>query len=144
MYRFWSKVFPLLCIGVLFTNTLSAQKLSASHVSGSWLAYEKGLDAVIVKLYQKNDKLYGVITHTFGEIPQRCSGCRGSKHNRRIIGMHLLKGLIWQQRKWRGKVLYPAEDRWYPCTLWRKGSRLIVKVQYGGRQKTLYIKRYRL
>ncbi len=143
MYRIGRKLSLLFCIGILFTSLLSAQKMSDSHVSGNWIAYEKGLDAVIVKLYKKQGKLYGVITHTFGEIPKRCSGCRGAKHNRRIIGMHLLKGFVWQHGKWRGEALYPAEDRWYPCALWRKGSKLIVEVQYGGQRKRLHIKRYR-
>ena len=144
LYRTGFRLFFVLCFTALFALPLSAQGSAASHVNGNWFAYEKGLDAVIVRLYQKNGMLHGVITHTFGEIPKRCGGCHGTKHNRRIIGMQLLKGMVWKQGKWRGKALYPAQGRWYPCALWKKGSKLIVEVRYGGQRKILRIRRYRL
>jgi len=48
----WHLLCLLLCLGVAFASPLSARRIHASSVQGNWIAYKKGLDAVIVRLYQ--------------------------------------------------------------------------------------------
>jgi len=120
-----------------------ARDSRAANVTGEWIIYEQGLDLVAARLYQRGGKLYGAISHLYGDFPVRCYHCKGSKHNRRILGMRIIKGMIWSKGRWRGKVLYPAEDRWYPCSLWRQGSRLMAEVCIGGSCKIRKLKRFR-
>ena len=143
MHRLRSKIVLIAWLSIILGSSLSAQRPSASYVAGDWIAYEEGLNAVIVKLYTKRGKLYGMIQNLFGDFPARCSICKGSRHNRRIIGMRIIRGLTWSKGRWRGKVLYPTEDKWYPCSLWRHGSKLMVEVCTMGQCRQREIKRYR-
>jgi len=129
---------------ILFAVTPSmARGSAAANVTGEWIVYEQGLDLIAARLYKRGGKLYGAISHLYGNYPARCSNCKGSKHNRRILGMRILKGLVWSGGRWRGKVLYPAEDRWYPCSIWRQGSKLMAEVCMGGSCKIRRLKRFK-
>ena len=88
---------------------------------GNWVTIDKS----IIKLYIKNDTLYGRIETLLLEEDQDqlCTNCSGSELNQPIEGLIILKGLTRDGEQWTGgTILDPANGKEYQCTLTLEGD----------------------
>ena len=94
---------------------------------GNWVTIddETGVEKSIIKLYIKNDTLYGRIETLLLEEDQDqlCTNCTGSELNQPIEGLIILKGLTRDEEQWTGgTILDPANGKEYQCTLTLEGD----------------------
>ena len=94
---------------------------------GNWVTIddETGVEKSIIKLYIKNDTLYGRIETLLLEEDQGqlCTNCTGSELNQPIEGLIILKGLTRDGEQWTGgTILDPANGKEYQCTLTLEGD----------------------
>ena len=94
---------------------------------GNWVTIddETGVEKSIIKLYIKNDTLYGRIETLLLEEDQDqlCTNCSGSELNQPIEGLIILKGLTRDGEQWiGGTILDPANGKEYQCTLTLEGD----------------------
>jgi len=94
---------------------------------GNWVTIddETGVEKSIIKLYIKNDTLYGRIETLLLEEDQDqlCTNCTGSELNQPIEGLIILKGLTRDGEQWTGgTILDPANGKEYQCTLTLEGD----------------------
>ena len=94
---------------------------------GNWVTIddETGVEKSIIKLYIKNDTLYGRIETLLLEEDQDqlCTNCSGSELNQPIEGLIILKGLTLDGEQWTGgTILDPANGKEYQCTLTLEGD----------------------
>ena len=94
---------------------------------GNWVTIddETGVEKSIIKLYIKNDTLYGRIETLLLEEDQDqlCTNCSGSELNQPIEGLIILKGLTRDGEQWTGgTILDPANGKEYQCTLTLEGD----------------------
>ena len=94
---------------------------------GNWVTIddETGVEKSIIKLYIKNDTLYGRIETLLLEEDQDqlCTNCKGSELNQPIEGLIILKGLTRDGEQWiGGTILDPANGKEYQCTLTLEGD----------------------
>ena len=94
---------------------------------GNWVTIddETGVEKSIIKLYIKNDTLYGRIETLLLEEDQDqlCTNCSGSELNQPIEGLIILKGLTRDGEQWTGgSILDPANGKEYQCTLTLEGD----------------------
>ena len=94
---------------------------------GNWVTIddETGVEKSIIKLYIKNDTLYGRIETLLLEEDQGqlCTNCTGSELNQPIEGLIILKGLTRDGEQWiGGTILDPANGKEYQCTLTLEGD----------------------
>jgi len=94
---------------------------------GNWVTIddETGVEKSIIKLYIKNDTLYGRIETLLLEEDQDqlCTNCSGSELNQPIEGLIILKGLTRDGEQWTGgTILDPENGKEYQCTLTLEGD----------------------
>jgi len=89
----------------------------------------------LVKLYQKNDELYGKIMKVYwkdGDSHQ-CVHCKGNLYNQPIEGMRFVWGLkqhsklIWE----KGSILDPHNGKIYQVRVKKNHDKLLVRAYLG-------------
>ncbi len=126
----------LIVAGVMFFAQLSAQ-----DIVGLWKTIDdktnKPKSVVKIYKYQKDGKYYGKIVKLFkepGEDPNpKCDKCRGSKHNKPIIGMVILSGLekVGPNEWDHGRILDPESGNVYDVKMWIEDGKLHVRGYMG-------------
>ncbi len=117
---------------------LGAFSLSAQDVVGLWKTIDDETEEPksIIKLYVKNDMLYGKISKIFiekGENPNpTCDECKGSKKGQYIKGMEILEGMVKNDDEYSGgTILDPETGKVYDCKIWLEDGNLKVRGYIG-------------
>jgi uncharacterized protein (DUF2147 family) len=111
-----------LCIILLFMP--AAQLLCGQDISGTWRTIDDrtGQSKALVEIYNKEDKMYGVIKKIFikGMEDARCTDCNGNLKNKPFLGMKIIAGLKKTgQNRWEGDTLFdPEQRRYFRCRIW--------------------------
>ncbi len=123
--------FAMMCA---FSSTAMAQE----DVVGYWKTIddETNKPKSIVKIYEKNGKIYGDIVKLFRgpdeEQNPKCDECEGSRKDKPIIGMNILWGLEKDGDEYEdGEILDPANGKTYTAKIWRDGNVLKVRGYIG-------------
>ena len=117
---------------LLFTGLITLMILASAtiptnkDVTGTWKTIDDdtGKPKSIVKLYKKDGKLYGKILKLFRTADEEqdplCDKCEGAKHNKHIIGMQIVNGLVYDDGEWEGDdgILDPNNGKVYDCKIW--------------------------
>jgi len=116
-------ILGLLSLGVLGT-------VATAGITGDWVTYDDktGKKKSIVRISEKGGKLSGTITKLFNPTHTKCVECKGSLHNKPIVGMRIFNGLTRKDGVWQGgKILDPKNGKWYTCKIWEEGKHLKVR-----------------
>ncbi|RLD47121.1 MAG: DUF2147 domain-containing protein [Bacteroidetes bacterium] len=105
---------------LLFSTIVSAQ------VIGKWKTIDDETNKVksIVEIYEIDGKIYGKIIKLFKEPSEDqdpiCDKCEGALHNKKIIGMNIITGLVKDGDEYEGDdgILDPAKGTVYDCKIW--------------------------
>ena len=118
------KIKALLSISILFSIFwLCSSFHSINHsVVGTWVTYDDETNKAKshVRIYQKNDKLYGKIIKLLN-VPQntKCTKCTGHRKNKPLIGMVIINDLTKDGNEWKnGTVFNPEKNKTYDCKIW--------------------------
>jgi uncharacterized protein (DUF2147 family) len=110
-----------------------AQADPASPV-GSWRTIDDatGRPQAIVRIFEQNGKLYGVVTQGLEPRPAHtaCDNCSDDRRGKPIIGLDIIRGLARDGDQWDGgTILDPESGKVYQCrlTLRDGGRRLAVR-----------------
>lgn len=135
-------ILSLVLLGVVFSA-------SSQTIVGKWKTVddETGKTKSVVEIYKARDgKYYGKINKLFLEPGTNqnplCTECKGSKKNKPIIGMVIIRGLEKDDSKtWDdGTILDPESGKEYDCKITIKGKNLDVRGYIGfslmGRSQT--------
>lgn len=113
-----------------FTSTASAQE----EVIGYWKTIddETNKPKSIVKIYEKNGKIYGDIVKLFRGPDEdqnpMCNECPGKRKGKPIIGMNILWDLEKDGDEYEdGEILDPKTGKVYTAKIWREGKKLKVR-----------------
>jgi uncharacterized protein (DUF2147 family) len=134
--------FLLKIIGItlLISLVFHLDGYSQQTVTGKWKTIddETNQPKSIVEITEKNGKVYGKIIKLFresGEDPDPiCDKCPADddRHNKKVIGMEILKGLSKDDDEYSGgTILDPADGRVYRCKIWLNGNDLMVRGYWG-------------
>jgi len=118
-------------ISQLFFICLSLFVLQYAYAANSPIGYWKTIDDVtgkpksILHIYETNGALYGQIVKIFPrpgyDQNELCSACKGSRHNKRIVGMVIMEGLKQSTNnlsEWSGgQILDPVNGKTYRCNI---------------------------
>lgn len=124
-----------------------ASLVSAQSVQGIWKTYDEktGEPLSHVKIYEKDDKLYGKIIKLLNPTDDDiCTACPGDKKNAPILGMEIMWDLEDQGDEFDdGEIMDPANGKIYSCKIWLENEdELIVRGYLGfsllGRSQTWY------
>lgn len=112
------KNFPLLFILVILLNI----PVQAQSVLGRWEnRNEEGKVNSIVKVYKKNDKVYGKVDHIVNEEDRDrvCTKCEGELKNEPVQGLEIMKGLEKEGDEYvGGSIVDPKTGKKYRCKIW--------------------------
>ena len=124
----------LLFILLLLPITSTAQS-AQDKILGTWLNEDKDGH---IKIYKKGNKYYGKITWlknpnddngkpvTDKENPDK------SLRNRSIVGLVILKDLMYKDGEWvDGTVYDPNDGKTYTCALWFDNGNLRIRGYWG-------------
>jgi uncharacterized protein (DUF2147 family) len=109
-------------------------------ITGKWATIDDntGEQKSIVQIFEKEGKVYGTIVKIFppsGTDPDPvCNKCptEDERHNKKIIGMEIIKEMEKSGDSWRdGTVLDPEAGKIYKCKLWLEGTELKVRGYWG-------------
>ena len=136
-----------LLLMALLTISLSVFAASISP-TGNWttISDKDGKPRSIVKIYMSGNTLNGRVVKVFPRPGDKgiCTQCKGSRKNKKILGMIILWGMkkssanVWSG----GRILDPKNGKVYRCkiTVGKNGKRLIVRGYVGisllGRNQT--------
>ena len=122
------RIFSLL---ITFVIVIS---VSGQSITGLWKTIDDktGEPKSIVKIYEKNGKIYGDIIKLFNNDPNYnplCDKCPETKRNKHLIGLTIIEGLSLNDGKWTGKdgILDPENGKVYTVKIWREGNNLQVR-----------------
>ena len=111
---------------ISFFLLISSNIFAASSPVGLWKTVDDktGKAKSVVKVWAEKGKLYGKILLLIGEKQDElCTKCKGSKHNKPIIGMKFLYGFQEDGDEWTGgTVLDPEDGQEYRGKIWCEGS----------------------
>ena len=121
------RILAILCS--VFLSTLVGTTLHAESTNTSPVGYWKTIDDVtsqpksILKIVQSDGALYGQVIKIFPRPGQdqneRCTACKGDKHNQKIVGMVVMTGLTQDKSDpnlWNGgHILDPHNGKTYRC-----------------------------
>ena len=103
---------------VLFLNAPA----QAQSVIGKWENRNKeGQVNSIIKVYEKNDKVYGKVERIMREEDRDrvCTKCEGDLKNEPIEGMEIMQGLKKDGDEYEGgTIVDPKTGKEYQCKIW--------------------------
>ena len=128
---------------------LQAQETKPDDVLGTWYTIddETARKKSVVKLYLKDNKLYGKVIRLF-RLPDEdpdpvCDECDKDdpRYNQKIIGMEIIKNMKADGNVWDdGTILDPDNGKIYSCKIWLQDGKLQVRGYLGfsfiGRSQT--------
>lgn len=105
---------------IAFALTVS---MSAQSVVGKWKSIddETGEAKSIIEIYEKDGKVYGKIAEILNKDRKDavCEKCKGSKKNKPVLGMVIIKGLKKKGNEYKGgTILDPEKGKEYTCKIW--------------------------
>lgn len=132
---------PIFCL-------MSLMILSQS-VEGIWQTYDgSGELQSDVKLYIKNDKLYGKLIQFYNskehQNNEKCVNCKGIRKNKPLKGLVFMSGLTKEGGEWEGSkvLLDPANGKEYDGKIWLVNeNKLAMRGYLGWLYETQYWKR---
>ena len=124
-----SKLF-LLFLSFLVCFSIQAQ----DSIYGKWKTIDDatGKPRAVVEIYQKDGKAYGKIIRLFRSPEQDqdpiCDKCNGVEHNKKVIGLEILKAMEKDGDEWEdGTILDTESGKVYDCKLWLEDGKLMVR-----------------
>ena len=103
---------------VLFLNAPA----QAQSVIGKWEnRNEEGQVNSIIKVYEKNEKVYGKVERIMREEDRDrvCTKCEGDLKNEPIEGMEIMQGLKKDGDEYEGgTIVDPKTGKEYQCKIW--------------------------
>ncbi|MDO5607959.1 MAG: DUF2147 domain-containing protein [Capnocytophaga sp.] len=92
----------------------------AQSVIGKWKTIddETGKEKSIVRIYEKDGKVYGQIEEILEKENKgkTCTACSGSNKNKPLEGLVIISGLKKDGNEWSGgKILDPKNGKEYKC-----------------------------
>ncbi|GLB53760.1 hypothetical protein NBRC110019_28010 [Neptunitalea chrysea] len=95
----------------------------AQTVIGTWKMVDdkNGKERCVVKIYEKNDKVYGRIVELLDPEKQNaiCSECDDYREGEKVEGMVVIENMEKQGDSYTGgKILNPDSGSLYRCKLW--------------------------
>jgi uncharacterized protein (DUF2147 family) len=98
---------------------------------------ESGEAKSLVKIYERDGKLYGKVQKLFKNPDATCDACEGDDYGKPIVGMTILWGLEQDDDEWSGgKIFDPKKGKTYKCTLWLDDGDLKVRGYVGPFHRT--------
>ena len=97
---------------------------------GTWKTIddETGEAKSLVKIYERDGKLYGKIIKLFKNPDATCDACEGEDHGAPIKGMVIMWALEQDGDEWAGgKIFDPKKGKTYKCKIWLDGDKLKVR-----------------
>lgn len=98
--------------------------IANAQVTGEWKTIddETGKAKSIVKIFQKDGKVYGKITKLLNtkKSDPLCTACTGHRKDKKIVGMIIMTGLTKDGNEWEGDdaLLDPKNGKIYDCKVW--------------------------
>jgi uncharacterized protein (DUF2147 family) len=115
-----------------FAVCLSIQ--AQDSIFGKWKTIDDatGKPRAVVEIYQKDGKAYGKIIQLFRSPEQDqdpiCDKCNGVEHNKKVIGLEILKAMEKDGDEWEdGTILDTESGKVYDCKLWLEDGKLMVR-----------------
>lgn len=139
------KKYSLLLLATVIMTGAFAQ---SQALIGTWKTIDDatGKAKSIVKLYIKNDRLYGDIIKLINDDPNYdplCTECTGKLKDKKILGMTIVYGLKNNGKAWKGDdgIMDPDNGKYYDVKMWRDGNKLNVRGYIGPfyRTQTWYL-----
>lgn len=101
--------------------------VTAQSVTGTWKTIDDntGKARSYIKVYEQDGKLYGKIVKILDPAKQDkiCTKCKGSKKNKKVLGLVILEGLEKDGSKWDdGKITDPDNGKEYSCNVQLDGA----------------------
>lgn len=111
------KIVQLIAIIFCCINVTTAQS-----ILGKWktIDNETGKEKSIVKIYEKDGKIYGQVIKLLNPKVENpvCHKCSGDKKNKPILGMHIIEDLSKKDNTYEGgTILNPENGKQYKCSL---------------------------
>lgn len=108
---------------IVFMLLLCTQAVFAQSIEGKWKTIddETGEAKSIVKIYQKDGKIYGKVIDILNPAKRDnlCVKCKGDKKDKPVLGMVIIDGLSKNGNEYkRGTVLDPEKGKEYSCKIW--------------------------
>ncbi|MCT4614742.1 MAG: DUF2147 domain-containing protein [Marinifilaceae bacterium] len=124
---------------VLFSSTVFSQS-----IVGNWktVDHETGKTESVVKLYIKDNKLYGKIIKLYNSKPGEkkiCTNCPKPWNGKPILGLTIINGLHKQKDGTCYKddgIFSPKKKKCYDCKIWLENNNLYVRGYIGFIYKT--------
>ena len=112
----------------------------AQDIKGKWIT-EAG-DAH-VEIYESNGKWNGkIVWLQKGPDTKDAHNSDEKLRSRKLMGVHILSGLVQKKDKWEGGRIYnPKDGKDYKCSMWLEGDKLKVRGHLGIFYKTQTWKR---
>jgi uncharacterized protein (DUF2147 family) len=109
----------------LLTMLWGINLMSQSDATGLWKAIDDqdGQPTSYVEIQSVDGKLQGTITKLF-EVAQDvlCEKCEGAYKNKPVLGMQIIKDMVYQKNEWSGgKILDPESGNTYKCKITMDG-----------------------
>ena len=126
------KFLMFLCV-LLFSLFVQAQS-----IEGVWLTYEDGVLQSEIKLFEKNNKIYGEIIAIHnpddGNYDPICTTCSGKYKNKPLKGMTIILGLEKEEDEWYADngVYHPDNDDYYDVRMWLESKNKLALRGYLG------------
>jgi uncharacterized protein (DUF2147 family) len=112
---------------ILFVSAMHAQS-----VAGRWTTIDDntGAPRSVVEITEKDGKLSGRIVDLYekDKIDERCEKCPGDRHNKRVVGLEIVRDMVKSGKEWsKGTILDPETGKVYDCKLWLEDGKLRVR-----------------
>ena len=112
------KTSALIFVFSLFLNI----PVQAQSVLGKWENMnEDGKVNSIIKVYEKDDKIYGKVAHIVKEEDRDriCTKCEGDLKDEPVQGLEIMKGLKKEGDEYvGGSIVDPKTGKKYRCKIW--------------------------
>jgi uncharacterized protein (DUF2147 family) len=111
---------------------------TSQSIEGVWKTYEDGVLKSEIKLYEKNDKIYGKVIAIHnpddGDYDPVCTTCSGNLKNRPLKGMTIIIGLEKDDGEWYADdgVFHPDNDDYYDVRMWLESDNKLALRGYLG------------
>lgn len=104
----------ILCLLVTLIPVLT---FAQNSPVGEWQTYDlKNTPRSIVRISENKEELTGTIIKSYK--PGTCEACQGSRHNKPLVGMQIIWGLIKSGETWKnGHILDVDSGKVYNCRL---------------------------